>query len=126
MGIFIGSVSTGFDISKGDATPEKTMLNYVLGGALAGRQISQQLSINAIYKGVEASAEKKSNDEIIAGQASSAIGTLSGTMAEIALDSLKVKGIKKQAISNVFSNYFENNTENILSDDENKAKEGKK
>lgn len=126
MGILIGSVSTGFDVSKGESTPEKTMLNYVLGGALAGKSISQQLSVNAIYKGVEASAEKKSDNEIIAGQASSAIGTLSGTMAEIALDSLKVKGIKKQAISNVFSNYFENNTENILSDDENKAKEGKK
>lgn len=47
-----GTVSTGFDIYNGNATPEGTAMNYVLARTMAGKSVGKQISIATSYQAV--------------------------------------------------------------------------
>ncbi|MFZ7296614.1 hypothetical protein ACLSZN_10300 [Avibacterium avium] len=60
-----GTVSTGFDIYNGNATPEGTAMNYVYSRALAGKSLSTQLSLGTIYQGVISTNNASKTDQEI-------------------------------------------------------------
>ncbi|MCW9733581.1 hypothetical protein L5B97_08925 [Avibacterium sp. 20-15] len=61
-----GTVSTGFDIYNGNATPEGTAMNYIYSRALAGKSLSTQLSLGTMYQGiVSANDSSKTDQEIV-------------------------------------------------------------
>lgn len=107
----VGSVSTGYDVYNGDATLEKSMMNYVLGFGLAGRSWDQQLSVNAIYKGMIAANEDKSDKEIVTGQIANVVSVGSGELIGSLMDMAGKDGVFKQIISNIASGYVENKIE---------------
>ncbi|QLB42036.1 hemagglutinin repeat-containing protein [Mannheimia pernigra] len=112
-GILVGTVSTGYDLYNGEATPEGTMMNYILGLGLAGRSWDQQLSVNAIYKGVTAVNENKSNKEIATEQIANVASVGSGELIGSLVDMAGKDGIFKQIISNIASGYVENRIEKV-------------
>lgn len=107
-GVVVGTISTGYDLYNGEATPEGTMMNYVLGWGLAGRSWDQQLSVNAIYKGMVAANENKSDKEIMIGQAANVIAVGSGETINTLFDKFGKNGVFKQTASSIFSEYIEN------------------
>ncbi|AAU37771.1 VENN motif pre-toxin domain-containing protein [[Mannheimia] succiniciproducens] len=125
-GIVVGSISTGFDLYNGDASPEKTAMNYILGRGLAGKSWDKQLSVNAIYKGVISVNENRSDKDIVLGQVSNAIALGSGESVEGLLNLVGQKGISKQIISNIVSGYVENKIDNRSKDSKEIRKEGDK
>ncbi|MEG9491164.1 hemagglutinin repeat-containing protein [Mannheimia indoligenes] len=125
-GFVVGSVSTGYDVYNGDATLEKSMMNYVLGFGLAGRSWDQQLSVNAIYKGMVSVNEKDSNEKILFGQGASATEVITGSFAESLLETGGVSGIPRQIISNVISGYIGNKIGELPQDGNKQKVEDKK
>ena len=99
-------------------------MNFILGRGLAGKPIDQQLSINAIYKGITSVNDGKSDKEVILGQTATTTGTLVGSGLETILDKIGFKGESKQIISNAISGYIENKIENP-SEDKKETNKGK-
>ncbi|MDD2172490.1 hypothetical protein N5918_05175, partial [Glaesserella parasuis] len=124
-GVIAGTVSTGYDLYNGNATPEKTMMNFVVGRALAGKSWDQQLSGNLIYKGIVSIDENKSANEVALGQMGVIGGTAAGGVADILLNLVIKNNAAKQIISNSISGYTENSIDNIPVKKDDKQEGGK-
>ncbi|MDG6447653.1 hypothetical protein [Glaesserella parasuis] len=113
------------DLYNGNATPEKTMMNFVVGRALAGKSWDQQLSGNLIYKGIVSIDENKSANEVALGQMGVIGGTAAGGVADILLNLVIKNNAAKQIISNSISGYTENSIDNIPVKKDDKQEGGK-
>ncbi|MEE3609771.1 hypothetical protein [Avibacterium paragallinarum] len=90
-----GTVSTGFDIYNGNATPEGTAMNYVYSRALAGKSLSTQLSLGTIYQGViSTNNASKTDQEIVSDVLKKDLAIISGEKFSILSPKIGIKGTK--------------------------------
>lgn len=108
-----------------DLMPEKVIMNFVVGRALAGKSWDQQLSGNLIYKGIVSIDENKSANEVALGQVGVIGGTAVGGIADVLLNLVIKNHAAKQIISNSISGYAEDSIDNIPVKKDDKQEGGK-
>ncbi|OOF46842.1 hypothetical protein BKK51_01125 [Rodentibacter trehalosifermentans] len=125
--VIAGTVATGFDIYNGELSYEKTLANYALAGIKAGKNTSQQLSIEAIYTGLTLTNDKiKADAEIIAESGGKGIGMAASLVTDSILKRVGSSSLMRQFLSNYVGGYLENKTstsiKSITNEDSNKER----
>lgn len=120
--VISGSVATGYDISRGEASVEKTAMNYVMGGVNAGKTPMQQASIGIIYTGIESANNKNNSDRDIAANVfAEPIGVVGATLSDKALGRFGFGDLSKQILSVLAGEEIKDNVKNKVQNTEEKG-----
>ena len=113
--VITGSIDTGYDIYNGEFSPEKMTFNYIMGGVMVGKSLSQRLSIGASSTLILSGNDKdKSDKEILADVGRNTLSILGGYPFGKVLDKTKLPTPVKQTISEFSENYFENKINDVI------------
>ncbi|OOS01660.1 hypothetical protein B0188_09575 [[Haemophilus] felis] len=102
--VISGTVSTAYDIKNGEASLEKTGMNYVMGRINAGKTVPQQLAIGLISTAIEETNNKENtNKDIAIKLVSEPVGTIGSVITDKSLSKVGAGSLTKQVLSNVAS-----------------------
>ena len=113
--VITGSIDTGYDIYNGEFSPEKMTFNYIMGGVMVGKSLSQRLSIGASSTLILSGNDKnKSDKEVISDLIGNLTGGLSGGLGGKILSKSKLPTFTQQTFTEILSKETENRAKDLI------------